>query len=395
MIQPSARTSLVAMAILGLPILGLAALGIGAAGCAQGGAGGDAGARMDSGTSPIDSGVVRMDAASLDSGPPNDAGNDTGPDGADAGPIGTDSGPIGTDSGPIGTDSGPIGCTSAAECDDRIACNGVERCEVGACVAGAPAVCDDAIACTIDRCLEPTSGTTPSCNYTPDDARCATGQICGSTGCTSTCAESPCRLVTPQCGCPGGQSCYLSGATRLCSATGASAEGAVCTGVASCATGLICINVSSGTTAVNQCHRFCDTDSNCVGTGSLCAYTLSDGAGGAVPGARVCSRSCSPTAQTGCSAGTACHIFRESTGAMRYFFDCAAPVGTGGAYASCTDISDCRAGFACVGTPGTCLRYCSSVGGSGVAAGCSSFELCYGFTTPLRVGTTEYGVCDL
>jgi hypothetical protein len=386
------RRTLGTLVVAGIATSGLVLSGLMAGGCAQGGGGGfDAGARADSGTSPIDATVMRMDGGGiLDSGP--DRG-DAGP--VDSGPIGVDSGPVGVDSGPIGVDSGPTGCTSAAECDDGVACNGVERCELGACVAGAPAVCDDAIACTVDRCLEPTSGAVPSCNYTPDDARCATGQICGSGGCISTCGESPCRLVTPQCGCPGGQSCYLSGATRLCSATGASAEGTACTGVSSCASGLICINVGSGATPVNECHRFCDTDSDCVGTGSLCAYTLNDGTGGTVPGVRVCSRSCSPVAQTGCAPGTACHIFRESMGAMRYFFDCAGPVGTGGRGASCAAVSDCRAGFACVGTPGTCQKYCAMPGMIGAAGGCSSGEACYGFTTPLRVGATEYGVCDL
>lgn len=389
LVRPRRRCSvlLVTTWIVGLVLSGLAL------GCAQGGGSPDAGGRMDTGTPPIDSGTMRADGATPDSGS-GDGGFDAGPDGSDAGPMGDSGIDAGIDSGPIGTDSGPIGCTSAADCNDGVACNGAERCELGACVAGTPAVCDDAIACTVDRCLEPTSGTVPSCNYTPDDSRCATGQICTATGCISTCSESPCRLVTPQCGCPGGQSCYSSGATRLCSATGASTEGTACTGVSSCAAGLICINVSSGTTAVNECHRFCDTDSDCIGTGSICAYTLDDGAGGTVPGVRVCSRSCSPTAQTGCAPGTACNIFRETAGAMRYFFDCAAPVGTGGIGASCTSPANCRAGFACVGTPGTCQRYCASPGLIGTAGGCSSGEACYGFTTPLIVGTTEYGVCD-
>jgi hypothetical protein len=44
-------------------------------------------------------------------------------------------------------------CTDAA-CDDGLFCNGTEHCDRGACVAGTPPRCDDAIACTIDACSE-------------------------------------------------------------------------------------------------------------------------------------------------------------------------------------------------------------------------------------------------
>ncbi|MDH3283820.1 MAG: S8 family serine peptidase [Acidobacteriota bacterium] len=43
-------------------------------------------------------------------------------------------------------------CSTAAECDDGVFCNGVETCPAGFCVAAAPPACDDADSCTIDFC---------------------------------------------------------------------------------------------------------------------------------------------------------------------------------------------------------------------------------------------------
>ena len=360
------------------------------AGCAQGGVrgGDDAGpvVRFDAGTRDAgprddDASIPGLDAASDDAAlPQDDAGT------RDAGPFPPpDGGP------PPPVDGGPTGCTSAAECSDGVYCNGAERCELGACVAGLPLSCDDSIACTRDRCLEPTSGTMPTCEYVRDDSLCGGGQVCGASGCDSSCSESPCRLLTPQCGCGAGQGCYLTGSTRACAAAGSATEGSSCTTPESCQPGLVCLNVSGGPTAVNQCGRFCASDAGCVGAGSLCIYTLSDGAGGSVPGVQVCSRACNPITSSGCSASAACHLFQESAGARRYHTDCIAPVGTGGQDAFCIDATDCRRGFACSG--GYCLRYCNAPG-TIAGGGCSFSEACYGFSPPLVIGSTEYGVCD-
>lgn len=45
-------------------------------------------------------------------------------------------------------------CSTAAECDDGLACNGVETCADGRCAIGTPMRCDDGIACTTDFCSE-------------------------------------------------------------------------------------------------------------------------------------------------------------------------------------------------------------------------------------------------
>ena len=319
----------------------------------------------------------------FDSGPvvpPQDSGPIASPD---AGPI------VSPDSGPIvSPDSGPTGCTSDAACDDGLACNGVERCGAGgACVAGTPPSCDDGIACTVSACVEPTG----ACSHTPDSALCPPGQTCGATGCVSACSESPCRLTSPQCGCPGGQGCYLSGSVRSCAAAGSAAEGASCTTASSCQPGLVCLNVSSTTAVVNQCGRFCAGDTDCIGNGSLCTYTLGDGAGGTVPGVRVCSRACDPVTSTGCSSNAVCHVYREMPSAGRFLTDCAGPAGFGWEHDFCIDNTDCSRGTFCAASLGECLAYCNTSRGD---ADCPFSDACYRFATPLVVGGVEYGYCD-
>lgn len=370
-----------------------------APGCAAGGGDGE-----DSGPGAMDAGPAPDTDAGpgggTDAGPGGDTdagpggGTDAGPGGGtDAGPMGSDAGP-GADAGPMidaGFDAGgPPPCTSAADCSDGVACNGIEICSAGVCLPGTPLVCDDGVSCTIDTCVEPTG----SCNFTPTDSLCPAGQTCGATGCMGTCMETPCRLVSPQCGCSTGQGCYVSGASRLCATAGTAMEGADCTGTTSCVPGNLCVNISrSTTTTINQCSRFCDTDADCAGNG-ICFYTLNDGMGGTVPNATLCTVDCDPVAQTGCRAGAMCTILQESAGAMRIFTDCIGPIGAGGQGAACASGTDCQAGYACVGSPGQCLRWCDRVGMIGTAGGCATGEACYGFMTPLTIGTTTYGVCD-
>jgi hypothetical protein len=45
-------------------------------------------------------------------------------------------------------------CSADADCDDGRFCNGTERCEAGSCVAGEGPLCEDDVACTVDRCSE-------------------------------------------------------------------------------------------------------------------------------------------------------------------------------------------------------------------------------------------------
>lgn len=176
----------------------------------------------------------------------------------------------------------------------------------------------------------------------------------------SSCSESPCRILAPQCGCAAGESCYPNAATRLCATTGTRPEGNGCAEANDCAAGLGCVNFSSDPTRPgNMCSRVCATDADCTG-GAICIHTIDDGTGGTVPGLQFCSRACTPAPNAGCPTGLACTLFQENTGAMRVFTDCAGPVGTGRQFAPCVDDLDCAAGFACfnTGLGNECLAWC-------------------------------------
>ncbi len=290
----------------------------------------------------------------------------------------------GTDGGRV--DAGSVTCSSAAECDDGLACNGVERCEGSRCVGGAPMVCDDGVPCTSDACVEP--GT---CAYTPDSSRCAPGQTCIVTGCTGgggSCSESPCRLLPAQCGCPSGQACYLGGTTRSCQTPGVAGEGAACSDAMRCAAGLDCVDMSSVMgRPTPMCLRYCGSDADCTGPGSICFWELGDGTGGSA-GATVCTRSCDPVSNTGCPSGTMCLPLQEAAGAMRFFTQCIGPAGTRPSWSTCTADTDCSPGHGCVDR--TCYRWCR-VGGGGVE--CGAFESCVPVTPAVMIGSVRYGVC--
>jgi hypothetical protein len=78
-------------------------------------------------------------------------------------------------------------CTVDADCDDGLACNGVETCagvgmmgaDLDGCLPGTPVDCDDGAACTFDACAEP-SGT---CSNTPIPASCNDAVDCTTDTC--------------------------------------------------------------------------------------------------------------------------------------------------------------------------------------------------------------------
>lgn len=203
------------------------------------------------------------------------------------------------------------------------------------------------------------------------------------------CSESPCRLTTPQCGCLPGEGCYVNDdRVRECAPAGGSREGTACSSFSGCAPGLMCI----GTGGVAWCHLHCGTDADCSSGASLCLLTIDDGAGGAVPGVTLCTTACSPTAATGCPAGTGCTIYQESMGARRFLTDCRV-AGTSREGTTCTSEEECVGGMACIGATGgprTCSRWCTMPLGSE----CSLGRLCTGLDPPAMIGGVEYGVCN-
>jgi hypothetical protein len=205
-----------------------------------------------------------------------------------------------------------------------------------------------------------------------------------------SCSESPCRLAPPQCGCPAGQGCYLdSSSNRICGTPGPEVEGQACSGTTACQPGLLCISLDTSA----FCARFCSTDADCVaGSGSLCILELNDGAGGSIPGVKLCTQACDPTAlsASGCPSGTGCAIYEESDPPNRIFTGCR-PAGTAGTGAPCVDTEDCATGHFCADPAGSgneCVRYCRLPGGS-----CGAGRICNAFSEPVVVGSVEYGFC--
>ncbi len=75
----------------------------------------------------------------------------------------------------------PLPCSNAADCDNRLTCDGVESCnsQDRRCEKGAPILCNDGDACTHDSCLESTG----DCEFTP--LNCSDNDPCTLDSCRS------------------------------------------------------------------------------------------------------------------------------------------------------------------------------------------------------------------
>jgi len=174
---------------------------------------------------------------------------------------------------------------------------------------------------------------------------------------SGTCADSPCKLTSPQCGCGAGQECSIVSYMPACQPAGTGTEGQACAAAGDCAPGLLCLG--GGTTGI--CDQFCTADADCASLGGICALTLSDGtATGTIPNATLCSNTCNPATGTGCSVpGTGCQVGQESTGQMRWLTFCSG-AGTKGSGQTCTSSSDCKPQYGCLNTGNAdeCVQYC-------------------------------------
>jgi hypothetical protein len=204
----------------------------------------------------------------------------------------------------------PTSCTSNAQCDDGLVCNGAEQCSNGGCVAGVSVACDDGIACTVDACSE-TLGCVANPNNTAcsDGAACNGSEVCSVTlGCvagvaldcndgslctTDTCSETlGCQHT--QVTCSDGNACTTdscnsnTGCSYVPAANGTSCtdDGDVCTSDV-CSAG-VCTHPSSGTCGNTPCSAFCQNpvkftgvfQSGNLGTGATCHETTGNVYGG-------------------------------------------------------------------------------------------------------------------
>ncbi|MCA9625089.1 MAG: hypothetical protein KC731_38960 [Myxococcales bacterium] len=197
------------------------------------------------------------------------------------------------------------------------------------------------------------------------------------------CTEDPCKLVAPQCGCPPGQMCDWNNDVRSCVTEGTAAEGEVC-GTTECAAGNLCLNNGGLAT----CHKYCDSNADCTkGPGSICVLQVNDP--NMMPYTQEwCSDNCDPVGSAGCPAGSKCLIGQDGMNGP-FFTLCVPGTGTGTQGQSCVDNTGCAPGYLCAGSPLQCLHWCNQTNGG---TGCPS-GVCNSFTTPITIGTVEYGAC--
>lgn len=249
------------------------------------------------------------------------------------------------------TQNEPLRCTQPSDCNDGLVCNGVETCMDGQCLRGMAPDCTDTVACTVDRCSEPTASGQDICIHQPDDARCSSGQSCTMTGCS--------RNVVLR------------------------SEGEICTDTSTCQSGLECIDVLPDLIRIQKaCVRRCATHNTCSSRpGSACTTDAQN------VGIQYCSLSCDPLTQSGCPGGLACVVTRTGTTPDVPFTTCRYP-GTTEPGGTCTGLDSCTAGHFCVG--GTCKTYCDVNNNTG----CFPFlEYCSSLSPRTTLGTSEVGFC--
>ena len=73
------------------------------------------------------------------------------------------------------SDNPPTGCTSDAQCDNGLFCDGTETCNLGTgvCQSGTAPSCGDGVGCTVDSCNEGTD----SCDNVPTNSLCDNGAV--------------------------------------------------------------------------------------------------------------------------------------------------------------------------------------------------------------------------
>jgi hypothetical protein len=188
----------------------------------------------------------------------------------------------------------------------------------------------------------------------------------------------------PQCGCGTGDKCTINGLfERACTPIGASGVGELCTGVGDCDAETLCVGLDPGP-GVYVCTQYCDDDSDCTdGDGALCVKSIPINA---TERQSICTQHCNPMDNAGCPAGTNCYVFATTYGPGGS--ECWGPPGT--STGTCAQSYQCAAGMMCDGFDNVCGFTCRRNLGNG---DCPPPQICYGFVTPITIGTTEYGVC--
>jgi hypothetical protein len=213
------------------------------------------------------------------------------------------------------------------------------------------------------------------------------------------CATQPCDILA-QCGCAGA-ACDIDGsdnAGTACRAiTTPGHETSTCTSPGRCDAGFVCLVGNN----IGTCRKYCDADADCGTPRGKCVVDVNDGTGNPLAGIpTTCSSNCDPTnvALGGCPATMKCGLFTTThLGVVQNIAQCSPATATGTQGVNCRvgtagDDTLCAPDFLCTTvTAGTnnCRRICNKT----LNTGCGALT-CIGFTTPLTLGGTEYGVCN-
>jgi hypothetical protein len=152
-------------------------------------------------------------------------------------------------------------CSTDAECDDGLFCNGREACIAGRCGAGAPIECDDRVPCTVDVCDEGAN----QCAHIPLDARCDDGMWCNG---AETChVMRGCEPGTPPV-CDDGFDCTVDSCDEAADRCAATVVAGQCLIEGACRT--------AGSTAGSDFCRVCDPATSATEWAVSCTASVVD-----------------------------------------------------------------------------------------------------------------------
>ena len=218
----------------------------------------------------------------------------------------------------------------------------------------------------------------------------------------NNCPVQPCTL-SPQCGCDTTmmETCdidptdLVGNVCRHVNSPGH--ETNTCASFGDCDVGYVCLGDGA-------CHKYCSVNGDCGSPRGQCVIQVVDANNNAIPGAVICSSNCDPmtSAAAYCPPNDKCGIFTATfMGTPHDITDCEA-TGAGGQGATCLitgsnppngDDTKCAAGQMCTTLDNqafNCRQICKNPPGGACPAGKS----CIGFSMPLTIGGTTYGVCN-
>ena len=212
------------------------------------------------------------------------------------------------------------------------------------------------------------------------DATVDTGAADSSLPDAGPCDESPCRLVSPQCGCAAGQACQRPGGDdplRACVAPGLAGVNEACRGNLDCETAAVC--VATGFTE-GLCTEYCASGADCA-TG-VCAelVVMTEDIG-------ACVIDCDPVSGVGCGGAAGCGVGLTREVPSRAF--AYVPICSDPALPSIGDACPmflCGPNLVCEGD--VCRRVCDRPMGI-----CPTGESCRALSPVLMVRGREVGVC--